>query len=336
MTKKIIVIILFCTLLITPARQVSAGYWSENFSANAMKQMLEEISTQIREAIFSAAKMAAIKQATSSIENALYGGNSSPRNIKNFEEFLIQDPQEKAVTYAQDFLTTSLRGTTSGDYTSMSGSGGSGLSQALESAGESVINNLEGNSVPRVDYMEHCPSDGDFFADGNFKCFSAIMSNSLNTPIGMALAVDQVANTKYQQQKEVAELEATSSGTLRQKDEQGNTVVPKSVVEEIQLQQITLPLEALANGDNNAFSSLIQSFAVQLVTNVIERGLGEVEQGIEQNLDAFERQYQDELGNLSDTVGPAAEYSGNSYNYINRNQDANTDWINPDTGLPGI
>ena len=331
-TKKIIATVMIITCIsIFPQRAHAAVAWGTlNIVGDMTKQMMEEISIQIRDAIFASAKMVAIKQATSTIETLLYGGSSSPRNIKNFEEFLITDPQETAITYAEDFLTTSLRGTTSGDYTSSGGSAESALKEAITSAGEAVIESAEGTDEMVVDLAE-CTGDS-FFSEGDYKCFSSIFSNPLNTPIGMALATDQVMQAKYQEEMAIAQLKATSSGTLPQENEEGDVVNPSSVVEEIQLQQITLPLEALANGDSNAFSSLIQSFAVQLITGVVERGLGEVEQSIDENMDAFRDQYEEEMGDYYDAVGPAMEYAGDAYDYVQQEENKDNQWVNPDTG----
>lgn len=332
MHKKIITIFLITIMCTTPLYRVQAGYWGENFGANSYKQMLEEMSRKIMEAINAAAKMAAIKQATSTIENLLYGGSSSPRNIQNYNEFLIQDPQNKAVTYGQDFLTNTLRGTTSADYTSFTASSGSdGLGAALEMAGQGVIDSWEGNDAPTVDYMEYCSDSSDLFADGDFRCFSAIMSNPINTPIGMALAVDQVTAAKYQQEKEVAQLIATSTGALPQLDESGNVTLPSSVVEEIQLQQITLPLQALANGDASVFSSMIQSFAITLLTKIVNDGMSEAQEQMNKNSTAFQNQFQSQFGDIQQSLGPGSNYS--SYDDTLQ-QSGSNDWINPDTGAP--
>jgi hypothetical protein len=172
-----------------------------------------------------------------------------------------------------------------------------------------VLDGLEGADQPQVDYADYCSGDG-FFADGNYQCFSAIMSNPLNTPIGMALAVDQVATAKYLQEKETAELMATSTGVLPQVNENGDVKIPSSVVEEIQLQQVKLPLESLANGDTSVFSMLIETFAVQLIVSIMDKGLGEVENASNQNSDAFDSQFGDQLGDMMDGMGPGADFGG--------------------------
>jgi len=313
-TKKTIATILIILTLFAPVHYTRA-IWSNvgsDFGVSTYKQMLEEIRSQVVKALEASAKMMAIKQATSTIETLLYGGSSSPRNIKNFQKFLIQDPHEKTLTYAQDFLTNSLRGSTSGDYTSTSGSsGGDGLSQAIKAAGEGVISQWEGGSSNYDAYRSACSDPSNYFANGDFTCFDTIIETGM--PFKMALDMDAVMNTTFEQEQKKAALEATSSGVLPAKDAKGNIINPKSIVEEIQLQRITLPLEALANGDSGAFSSLIQSFAVTLIVGVVERGLGEVEAAVDENVNAFERQYTEQMGPYYDKIGPAMNYANNAY-----------------------
>lgn len=330
MLKKTIASLLITLFLAFPIHTAHAGFWGENFLANTMKQMLEEISVQIRDAIFAAAKMAAIKQATSTIEDLLYGENSSPRNINNYHTFLIEDSRDTATTYAKDFLTNTLRGTASGDYTPIGGSGSDPLSKALQQAGAAVVTGMNGDTAVTVNYSEFCGDTSNFFADGNFKCFSAIMSNPVNTPVGMALAVDQIAAAKYKQEKEKAKLLATSTGVLPQIDENGNVTLPTSVVEAIQLQQVTLPLEALANGDNKAFSMLIKSLAVQMITDIINNGLSSTEESNNKNMDAYKRQYGEEVGK---DRNPGSEYSSDPYSSSQKDKQSQQDakpWVNPD------
>lgn len=320
--RALVLGILLCTsfTFYTPSAQATFMWGTLDMVGDIWKQMAEVIYTEITNAIKASAKMAAIKQATSMIESLLYGGSgSSQRNISDFNKFLIEDPSELAVTYGQDFLTNTLRGTASGDYTS---SGGGELSQMIQSAGESVIDSWEGKDTPTVDYAEHCGdiSGGNYFADGNFKCFSAIMSNSVNTPIGMALAVDKATAEKYIQEKEVALLKATSSGVLPEIGSDGRVKLPRSIVEEIQLQQITLPLESLANGDSSVFSSMIQSFAVSLIVGVVERGLGEVEESVDKNVKSFSKQYEKEYDNMTKKTGPASNYSFDKYSSAQKNK----------------
>ena len=320
MYHKLIVLLLIVCILILPMHHARAGYWSENYSANIMQTMMEEMKLQIRQALEAALKMAAIKQATSTIENSLYGESSSPRNISNFAEFLVSDPQDAAVTYGEDFLSQTLRGSGSSDYTSTSGGGGGGgdLSDMLEEAGQRVIDEWDGKNEPTVDFAESCSGD-DYFSDGDFKCFSAITSNPINMPVGMALAVDSAMSAKFKAEQQIAELEATSSGVLPGKDDSGDVKLPSSVVEEIQLQQITLPLESLANGDSGAFSKIIQSFAVSLIVKIVQDGLSETQDSFDKNKDSYNDKYNDQLDKLNDRSGPGSQYSRDKYTDSQKN-----------------
>ncbi len=325
MYKKILSFILMTTLLITPLSYARADYWGGNYLGAGLKQMLEEVFTEIQNAIYAAAKMEAIEQATSTIEDSLYGGDSSPRNIKNFDEFLIQDPKDKAITYGEDFLTSTLRGTASGDYTSSGGGGG--LDSALDTAGKNIIDAWKSEKTNTSDYADYCSDTSDIFSDGNFDCFNAIMANPLNTPIGIAMAVDKETAAKYQNEKEIATLMATSTGTLPQVDEDGDVSLPSSLVEEIQKQQVTLPLEALANGDNDAFSSMIQSFAVSLITSIVEDGLSEMDESMDKNSESTDDQLDEDLEGYEDTTNPYSDDYDDTMK-----QDSTNSWKNPDTG----
>lgn len=303
MYKKICVLSLMLLMTMMPFSYARADMWGSNFGAAGMKEMLEEIYDEIQKAIAAAAKMAAIEQATSSIESSLYGGDSSPRNIKNFDDFLVQGPQDKTVAYGEDWLTSTTGGKGgSSDYTSSSDGGD--LGSSLQDAGDSVLDDWNGKNEMKADYDEYCSSTSELFADGNYLCFDAIMANPVNTPIGLKQEMDKAMVAKYQQEQDVAKLTATSPGTLPQYDDNGDVELPNSVVEEIQKQQVTLPLDALANGDSNVFSELIQSFAVELITNVINNGLSEAQDSMDKNNDAFQNQYDDEYGNASSSAGP--------------------------------
>lgn len=304
---------------------------------------------QIRDAVNAAAKMASIKMVTSTMEKALYGNSSSPRMIRDFEEFLVADPLDEAVTYGQDFLTQTMRGMGSGDYTSVSGgAGGDFLAQMLQDAGQGVLDQWEGTATPTVDYMDYCnlsggsasfTGEGDvygsIFGDGNFRCYSAIMDNPVNTPVGMMLAVDQATAAKYQQEQKIATLMATSEGVLPDMDENGNVRVPAHVIEFFQTASMETILDSLAASDTRAFSVIIQGFAATMITQIMQKGLGEVNEAIDRNMASFNRQYQKEYGSLMNTAGPEATYSHNSYDAAKRKTNPSArEWINPDTGKP--
>jgi len=309
--KKILAsILIFTCLLGQPQVTHAALAWGTlNIFGSTLGELLAGIREQIIAGINSAAKMAAIKQATSMIESALYGGSSSPRNINNYTDFLINDPLDKTVTYTESFLTNALRGTTSVDYKS---SGGGALSQSIEKAGQAIIDDLKGETQKTITYTEYC-QDNSFFVGGNYDCFDSLFSNSINTPFGMYLETEAVSSATYQSEQLKAQLMATSTGVLPTLKDNGDVLLVSSIVNEVQLQQITLPLEALANGDSGVFSSAIQSFAVGLIMKIVKNGVDNAANNASKNIDAYKRQYNEQMQEVSNQVGPALNYVEDTY-----------------------
>ncbi len=353
--KAISIVLLVHLVLFTAfAPTASAGYWFETYGSLSYKQMLEEMAQQVRDAVTAAAKIASIKAVTSTLEKLLYGNSSSPRNIRNFNDFLIADPRDAAIAYGQDFLTQTLRGMGSGDYTSASGSvGGDFLAQILQDAGQTVLDQWSGKVTSTVDYMNYCnlsgPSggygganyftgqsgEGGIFADGNFLCFSSIFANPVNTPIGLALAVDMETAAKYQQEQEVAKLMATSTGVLPDIDQNGLVKNPAYIMQYLQEINLRTIVGSISQIDTKAFSTLIQALAIATFSQVVHKGLSEVNEAVDKNIASFQRQYQEKFGELMDQAGPAASYARDAYTAAQQQQQQKEKrsevWDNPDT-----
>lgn len=307
------------------------------------------MAQQVRDAVNAAAKMAAIKAVTQTIDSLVFGKSSSPRTISNFTDFLVTDPMNKTIAYGQDFLTQTLRGMGSGDYTSASGGvGGDFLTQMLQDTGNRVLDDWRGKNMPTVDYMDYCnlsggsgmgganyltgqSSDGGIFADGNFLCFSAIMSNSVNTPIGLAMALDQEMLAKYQQEKDVASLMATSTGILPELDAYGNVKKSLNDVQNLMNMPFRIWEEALANADSKAFATLIQAYVVAMIADIAERGFSTVGDAVSNNVATMGNKYQQEYGKVLDRVGPTASYARDSYTAAQQQRSRTAPWDNPDT-----
>ncbi|MEA3323276.1 MAG: hypothetical protein U9Q12_03560 [Patescibacteria group bacterium] len=274
--KKVIFMIIIAFFIFirpTPAEAKANAVWGLlNVLGDTYKQLLEEIFLAIRDSAASAAKMAAINQTTSTINSLLYDGSSSPRNIGNYYDFIASAPEEKAVTYAETFLTDAMRGTASSDYTG--GGGGALLGGSIETAGQQMLTQLQNTNTPTIDYEDECTGN-DFFSEGNYKCFATVMDNSLNIPTGMAMEVDKAYDEKKETEQKIQEAKASFSGVLPDVDENGNIKLPSSVVEEIQLQQIKLPLQALAAGDTKVFSSVIKGVAASMMMEIVKNGFPE-------------------------------------------------------------
>ncbi len=272
--KNIIIIFISVTLVFVYPVQTYAYAWPD-ITGNAFGEFLGELLEIVKDAAASAAKMAAISQATSTINSLLYSANQ-PRNIGNYVTFLAEIPYQEASTYAENFLTEAMRGASSGDFT---GGGGSELSDNVETAGQFTLAALTDTSTPTIDFQDECTGEN-YFSEGNFKCFTKIISNSLNMPIGMAVATEDAFVQSYNQKKEMQEANAAYSGVISSMDDDGNIKLPSALVLEIQNQQIKLPLAALAAGDTSVFSSVIKSFAATLTTKIVTEGIQQTSQSI--------------------------------------------------------
>lgn len=278
--KKVIFMIIIAFFIFirpTPAEAKANAVWGLlNVLGDTYKQLLEEIFLAVRDSAASAAKMAAIQQTTSTINSLLYDGSSSERNIGNYYDFMIEQPEEDAVIYAETFLTDAMRGTASSDYSG--GGGGALLGDSIEAAGQQMLTQLQNTDTPTISYEDECTGD-DFFADGNYKCFGAIMDNTLNIPTGMAMEVDKAYDEKKKTEQIIQESKAGFSGVLPDINEDtGDIKLVSSVVEEIQLQQIKLPLQALATGDTKVFSSVIKGVAASMMMEIVKNGFPEENQ----------------------------------------------------------
>ena len=100
------------------------------------------------------------------------------------------------MAYGETFLTSAMRGTSSGDYSAAGGAGS--LSADIKASGDNVIANWKGSKKATVDFASAC--SGDAIIDQDYKCLSKILSNPLNSPIGMAIAVDASIAAKYQEE----------------------------------------------------------------------------------------------------------------------------------------
>jgi hypothetical protein len=276
MKKIIITIFITLIFLYPPQIYASSGGWgTSNITGTMIGESLNKLLQTIIDAAASAAKMAAISQATSTINSLLYSANQ-PRNIGNYVTFLAEIPYQEANTYAENFLTEAMRGASSSDFT---GSGGSDLSENVESAGQFTLTALADTSIPTIDFQDECTGE-DYFSEGNFKCFTKITSNPLNMPIGMAVATEDAFVRSYLQKKEMQEANAAYSGVISSMDDDGNIKLPSAMVLEIQNQQIKLPLAALAAGDTDVYASFIKSFAATLSTKIVTECVHQASQSV--------------------------------------------------------
>ena len=289
--------------------------WS-NVASDVALRMSEEMMIEIRIAINAAAKMAAIKQVQNTIQSSLAsGGNDSPKYITNYREFLITSPHDQAKVVTENFLTVTLKGQTSGNYVSANFTGGEGVQisyqQYLSNIGQVVI---EGGVQVEVDIMEICDPLEGLFSQGNWDCFETMMNNPINTPVGLAIATEGYLNQKTAEYQLTAQgvVQSSAGGFLPIVDVDGKVSLPSGVVAELQIKRVTLPIDAIANSDSEAFSVLIESFAMTAISNVVNYGLGEVNKQFQNSSSQFSSKFNLEYSSALETNGPEMMFNSNS------------------------
>jgi len=77
--------------------KASADYWGGAMGASVWETMYNKIMKQIENALITSLKQAALQTINQTVSNAISQGASGPMFITNWENFLINDPQRKAV-----------------------------------------------------------------------------------------------------------------------------------------------------------------------------------------------------------------------------------------------
>jgi hypothetical protein len=91
----------------------------------------------------------------------------------------------------------------------------------------------------------------------------------------------------------------------------GNVTLPAGVVAELQIQGVTLPIAAIANSDSEAFSTLIESFAMTAISNVVNYGLGEVNKQFQNSSSQFSSAFNAEFDSALSVSGPEIMFDFN-------------------------
>lgn len=304
--KKVLPFIFLVVLAFNVNINNADAVWS-NVASDIGIRISEELSIEIRIIINAAAKMFAIKQVQTTIQSSLAGASDSPKYIKNYRDFLITDPRDKAKVSTNDFLTAALEGRTSGNYISANVTGteegisaNMTYSQYLENIGKVVI---EGNNEGvKVTIEEICnPLDG-LFSQGNWDCWDEYSGNDMHKGVGVSVITRGVLEEKtgeYQLEAQTM-AQASKGGFLPVIDVNGNITLPAGITADLQAKIVTLPIDSIANSDSEAFSTLIESFAVSTISEVVQYGLGETERSYRNTSSKFSSKFND---SYSDSVG---------------------------------
>lgn len=315
--RNLVIFSLFFSLFFLKNNEAKAE-WGTTLMIQAV-YVQEQIAIQIRISMNASAKMFAIVQAQATIQAMLNSGSGEPNYIKNYQQFLVEDPQNQALMATEGFLESTVLGGRAENYelSNVESEGADGkvfkknYYEYLRLAGKSGIINGKNLSVN----LEGCSknflsgNDNNMFSDGNMVCFSIIMGNTENLPAGIAALAEAKYAQNVDEAKEIAKVQASGGGVLPILDENGNVKLPKALVESLQIKGVTMPLDAITNGDNSSvFSNLIQTLAMKIITQAVNNGLGEEAIKAQGNYSRSSSKYSKQHRNASEQHGPGLDY----------------------------
>jgi hypothetical protein len=280
--KKILFVILILGLGFSFPRLASAEMWPD-LIGNAFGSSLNELYKQIGGMIMGAAKQAAVSAIESQVSSLISGGSSGSQGalfITNPNQFLFLEPKNKARVMMDDFFTFTTRGTNSAvNYVSNSASGnmGSYTSYLVQQAKQSID-----GTVSQNDLSQYTTDPSDLFGQGNWRAFSAYISNPANNPYGFTLMTEQAYNNLVEQQQQEAMARYIAGRGYKDVESDGQTITPASTVESIYNQVLDTGNKVLAQAQT--LPELITATVTRMITSKLTQGIGNIQSNLNKEL----------------------------------------------------
>ncbi len=317
----------------------SADAWGANYAAALMKDALEQIREGIKGTILGAVKAAAISSIITQTDRLLGGvGANSPRYIRNYDDFLREQPALEAQTIVHNFLIRTYRGKgSSANYTAAGAVAGLQGNHAarVEAAARDAIKVRE----EAYDLDEHCSSVTDPLREGDWRCQDAYWSNPLNNQTGAALRAEAEYEAIREELRYQRQIIATSDGYLPAFDKNGRVVTPSGTIGAVVNDAKTLANKVIAAAENPA--ELVSGVVFALVNRGINSLANKASNLVEDVVDKTVGSAVDEIIKVSGDAGKVlrtvdgyiltadgyvteANYQTEQYNNLRRNANTNT------------
>jgi len=313
MDKKIIFSLLFfCFSFFLFPQVVRADSWGAAYGATMIDQMITTIKRQIEGAILGTLKMAATEVLNNKVMGLVGGGTGSqPLFITDFKEFLYQDPHEKVHLFMNDFFSMTTQGKASAaNYRGEefnAGIHGGDFSGYLINTAKSVTTE---RSVRKYNFDQFGGING--FSRGNLKAFNAFFSNPMNNPYGYSIEAQQMYQEQLKTEQTVAATKSLSRGFLP-KEQGGRVMSPAATIEAAvtNVQNLGNNIIAAAENPGELVSGVILAMANKMVTNLIQRGVGEIQSKIQREIRNVDNKIYGAVKEATDEIGPGVQYMGN-------------------------
>lgn len=289
-----------------------ADQWGANIAAAIMKQAMERIYDQMQGMLLGSLKVAATQLLNSQI-NQLIGGGATGQAlfITNYETFLYREPIQETNLYMNDFFTLTTRGKGSSSNYIGVGNMGSGVrgnysGYLIDQARRSTTDR---SSYTQMNLDEYTSSPEVMFAEGDWRAFNAFFSNPANNPYGYTLMAEEAYYSKLSSSIEVQKVKAQSSG-FRPVERNGQVITPSGSIEALTTSVQNMGNNIITNATNPAefLSGAVSAMVNRMISGLIQQGIGQVQANIQREIWSVNGQVGQELGSLSQTLGPAARF----------------------------
>ncbi|MFZ2187302.1 MAG: hypothetical protein WAV46_01605 [Candidatus Moraniibacteriota bacterium] len=326
MTRRMVVSLLMflsVTFGLFPQPAHAQAWGAVNIFSDLMMNVVETIKRQMEGMLLGTLKMAAIQTLNNQVSQ-LVGGSAGgrPLFITDYNEFLYQGPRQRTDLYMNDFFSTTTRGKgSSANYIGVGDMGGLGGNYAayLRSVAESTTTRRGAANV--YDLEEYVASPDQLFARGDFRGLNAFFSNPANNTFGYTLQAEEAYQNQLDQEEQMAMAKAIAAGGFLPNEKNGVVTAPAATIEAAMTNVQNIPNQMIAAASNpgELLSGVVSAMANKLVSNLVQKGVGEVQSKITKEISSVNNKMYGEINNATKTLGPAVRYMGD----INKNLNVN-------------
>ncbi len=272
---KIVVIFSLCFLGIFGGDSARASYWGENFAANGVQIMIEDLKRQIRDIGLGAEKQAAAQMVVDQVDSILSG--SSGRGsliIQDWDEYLFEASRNNTGLYINDLISIGAGGKNSNlNYVPAGGDFNYSHYLAEYTKGQLGVS----GSIKRNSFIEEIVGDPTASMTGTagWRRFSALRESN---PIGNTLKIQSAMIEKQRQEEKKAEIKAIIGGGYKGVESGGQTITPGSTVKSLKDQSQAMSFNIISSA--NSIPEVITSVMSRVVLQTFQKGVGSARSNI--------------------------------------------------------
>ncbi|MCX6765432.1 MAG: hypothetical protein NT136_00450 [Candidatus Moranbacteria bacterium] len=165
-----------------------------------------------------------------------------------------------------------------------------------------------GGGIPQVTLQEYTSDPSQMFAQGNWRAFSAFISNPANNPFGYSLMAQAEYQRKLEEERKKAEIQAIAYQGYLARTSGGMVITPGSTIKDIQSNVQDLGNKIIAGTTNPAelLGAIVMSTINRVITTTIRSGVGMVQTQINREIRNVDANMMNQVRNTMNQQGPGS------------------------------